>query len=76
MPTLREYIDALEALEREHGPLISVEKWMPAKGRHDAPIPVLAFVRKHTTIRGVGIPFFYHEPTDTLAQKGQALIRV
>ena len=76
MPTLREYIDALEALEREHGPLISVEKWMPAKGRHEAPIPVLAFVRKHTTIRGVGIPFFYHEPADGLASKGQPVIRV
>ena len=74
MPTLREYIDALEALEREHGPLISVEKWMPAKGRHEAPLPVLAFARKYDRAeRGAS---FYHEPTDTLAQKGQPVIRV
>ena len=38
-------IAALEELERKHGPLVSVEKWMPAKGRHEAPLPVTAFRR-------------------------------
>lgn len=76
MPTLCEYIAALQALEREHGPLISVEKWMPSKGRHVAPTPVLAFARKHSSIRGKELPFFFHEDTDTLASKGQPIIRV
>ena len=73
MPTLRDYIAALEDLERKHGPLVSVEKWMPAKGRHEAPFPVLAFKRRYDARNGV--PAFYHE-SDNPVQKGDVVIRV
>lgn len=73
MPTLGDYIAALQALEAVHGPLVSVEKWMPAKGRHEAPMPTLAHARKY--VRGDGQPAFYH-PTDNPVQKGDPVIRV
>ena len=37
------YIEMLQELIAEHGDL-EVEKWMPAKGRHEAPAPTLPSV--------------------------------
>ena len=45
MPTLREYIQALQALEEQYGPEVPVEKWMPATGRRAAPLPRPAHIR-------------------------------
>lgn len=73
MTTLREYINHLQALESEHGPLLQVEKWMPAKGRHPAPRPTLSYARTYPS-RG-GMPAFYHE-SDNPVQKGSPVIRV
>ena len=71
--TLSEYIECLQALEREHGGMLLVQKWMPAKGRHDAPLPKLAYARKFE--RG-GVPAFYNPAHDNEVQKGDPVIRV
>ena len=71
------YIELLQELIAEHGD-IEVEKWMPAKGRHEAPTPTLAHARKFVTHRDQhmgGIGSFYHE-TDNPNQKGAPVIRV
>lgn len=71
------YIEMMQELIRQHGDL-EVEKWMPAKGRHEAPAPTLAHVRKFVTHRDHhmgGIGSFYH-PTDNPNQKGDPVIRV
>lgn len=71
--TLGDYIKHLQDLAVVHGTMLDVEKWMPSKGRHEAPVPVLSYVRKYE--RG-GVPAFYHPPSDTPAQKGAPVIRV
>lgn len=71
------YIQLIQELIAQHGD-IEVEKWMPAKGRHEAPTPVIAFTRKFITHRDHhmgGIGSFYHE-TDNPNQKGDPVIRV
>lgn len=72
------YIEMLQELIAEHGDL-EVEKWMPAKGRHEAPPPFLAHRRKYATncvIAAGGIGSFYHPETDAPTQKGDPVIRV
>ena len=71
--TLDQYITILQDLRTQHGGLLDVQKWMPAKGRHEAPVPSLAYVRRHSTR---GVANFFHEATDTPAQKGAPVIRV
>lgn len=71
--TLGDYIKALQAIEAAEGPLVSVEKWMPAKGRHEAPPPVLANARRYERGRA---PAFYSEGHDNPTQKGQVVVRV
>jgi len=73
MPTLIDYIAQLERLRQVHGDLVSVEKWMPAKGRHEAPMPVATHARKYDARSGV--PAFYHD-SDNDVQKGDLVIRV
>lgn len=71
------YIQLIQELIAAHGD-IEVEKWMPAKGRHEAPAPALAFTRKFTTHRDHhmgGIGSFYHD-TDNPNQKGDPVIRI
>jgi hypothetical protein len=75
---LSQYIATLEALRQEHGDL-EVEKWMPAKGRHEAPDPVLAFRRRFATTRDTqagGVGSFYQPDHDNLTQKGDPVVRV
>lgn len=72
------YIEMLQELIAEHGDL-EVEKWMPAKGRHEAPAPHLAFRRKYATRRdhtAGGVGSFYHPETDASTQKGDPVIRI
>lgn len=71
------YVQLLQELIAQRGD-VEVEKWMPAKGRHEAPAPVLAHTRKFVTHRDHhmgGIGSFYHE-TDNPNQKGDPVIRV
>ena len=72
------YIEMLQELIAEHGDL-EVEKWMPAKGRHEAPAPKLAHRRRYAAPRDVhtgGVGSFFHEASDTEAQRGDPVIRV
>ena len=77
---LVEYIVALQRLADEHGGGLEVEKWMPAKGRHSAPTPELAYARRFDSRRG-GPPDtpptaqFYNKH-DNPVQKGAPVIRV
>ena len=70
---LSDYIRLLQAIEAKHGGFLEVAKWMPAKGRHSAPAPELAFVRSYHG--GGGLPAFYHE-SDNPVQKGGPVVRV
>lgn len=70
---LGDYIAALEALRKEVGDLVEVEKWMPAKGRHSAPEPKILYAR---TYERNGLPAFYDERFDNPVQKGAPVIRV
>lgn len=70
---LHEYIAALQALEVENGGMVEVEKWMPAKGRHSAPTPVLTYARKYER---AGLPQFYNPTYDNAVQKGDTVIRI
>lgn len=72
-----DYIEVIKELVAQHGNL-EIEKWMPAKGRHEAPAPTLAHTRKFVTHRDHhlgAIGSFYHE-TDNPNQKGDPVIRV
>jgi len=72
------YVEMLQELIAQHGDL-EVEKWMPAKGRHEAPAPFLAYRRKYAASRdhaAGGVGSFYHPETDTPSQKGDPVIRV
>lgn len=71
---LSEYITHLQTLAKEHGGMLEVEKWMPAKGRHSAPPPELAYSRKYPA--RAGLPAFFHEPTDNEVQRGTPVVRV
>ena len=75
--TLPEYIAILQKILAEHGPL-PVEKWMPSKGRHPAPAPIVAHRRRYGTRRAgeAQVPAFYHPEHDTQAQKGEAVVRI
>lgn len=73
MSTLGDYIAKLQALEKQVGSMVEVEKWLPAKGRHTAPDPCISYARRYSIRHSTA---FYHEPTDTPAQKGQMVIRV
>jgi len=72
------YIKRLQELRVEHGNL-PVEKWMPAKGRHNAPMPELAYQRLYDKKSGRGseelVKQFYH-CDDNPVQKGAPTIRV
>lgn len=73
-----DYIEVIKELVAQHGNL-EIEKWMPAKGRHEAPAPFLAHRRKYATNRdhaAGGVGSFYHPETDALTQKGDPVIRV
>ena len=73
MTMLIEYIAALQKLADEHGPTLDVEKWMPSKGRHEAPMPTLQHARRYER---AGVPQFYNPAHDNPAQKGDPVIRV
>jgi hypothetical protein len=72
------YIKRLQELRAEHGNL-PVEKWMPAKGRHSAPLPELAYQRRYDKPKGCSggelVGQFYH-CDDNPVQKGAPTIRV
>lgn len=76
--TLSEYIVRLQELEARHGGNLPVQKWMPAKGRHDAPTPMLANARTYPAKRGSEVPImaFFNEEHDTPAQRGDPVIRI
>lgn len=76
--TLSEYIVELQKLEREGHGNLPVQKWMPAKGRHNAPAPVVAFTRVWPAKRGTEDPSpqFFNEENDTPAQRGDPVIRI
>ena len=72
------YAKMILELVAKHGD-VEVEKWTPAKGRHEAPEPTLAFRRRYATSRDAavgGVGSFYHAGSDTPAQKGDPVIRV
>lgn len=73
---LSTYVRELRALLSQHGDL-EVEKWMPAKGRHEAPVPKVAYRRVFESSRGSieVVPQFYH-PDDNPVQCGDPVIRV
>lgn len=71
---LDDYIKYLELLRKTLGRGdVEVEKWMPAKGRHAAPAPAIAYARRHQ--RG-DVPAFYNPPHDNEVQKAHAVIRI
>ena len=77
-PTLDEYIAKLCKLRELHGGSIEVEKWLPAKGRHPAPDPQLAYKRRYNkkgSSEECGIPQFYHVD-DNDVQRGDPVIRI
>jgi len=79
---LSEYIRALQHLEAAHGGSLDVQKWLPAKGRHDAGVPALAYKRAYDRSGarlfddGHGVPHFYNPEHDNPVQKGDPVIRV
>lgn len=71
---LDDYIAMLQLLRKTAGRGdIEVEKWMPTKGRHTAPLPALAHARKFE--RG-GVPAFYNPPHDNEVQKAHLVVRI
>ena len=72
-PLLFDYIAELQSIAAQHGN-IPVEKWLPAKGRHGAPAPRIAYRRNYP--RGQQrTPAFWNEH-DTEAQRGEMVVRI
>mgnify|MGYP001561854595 CR=1 FL=1 len=74
--TLDAYIEELLKLRSQHGGTLRVQKWMPAKGRHGAPIPVLAHERTYDKHPDHGGAAFFNAEHDNPVQKGDPVIRV
>lgn len=70
------YIASLQFLLERFGDL-DVEKWLPARGRHTAPSPTVAYTRRFDSTRGAVevVPQFWHHD-DNPVQKGDPVIRV
>lgn len=76
--TLGDYIALLQSLANTGVPLDTpVQKWLPARGRHDAPAPGVAFVWEKD-VKGVKLhhPLRFWEEHDGADQKGPLVIRV
>ena len=76
--TLDEYIAKLQALREMYGGDIPVNRWSPAKARHSAPDPYLAFTKKIPVGPKVmhSIPAFWQQGFDAPNEKGDPVIRV
>lgn len=72
-PSLADYIQELQLILQTHGNL-PVEKWLPARGRHGAPTPQIAYRRNYP--RGQQkTPAFWNQH-DTEAQRGEPVVRI
>jgi len=76
--TLDEYIAHLCKLRDEHGGQLEVQKWLPAKGRHAAPVPVIAYKRTYDKKGSAGevSPQFYNKEHDNPVQRGEPVVRI
>lgn len=74
--TLHEYIAELQVMRDKHGGNILVQKWSAAKGRHNAPLPKVAYtICKKAGHAVIHVPAFWSEH-DHPDQKGFPVIRL
>lgn len=76
--TLDEYMAALARLREQVGGQVLVQKWMPSKGRHHAPMPHIAHgkVLDGQKVKGVPIAGQFWQTQDGPSCKGPLVIRV
>lgn len=77
--TLDDYIRHLQALRELMPGDTSIQKWLPSKGRHQAPIPTVAFAKTFPPFgseRRKAVGQFWHEFFDLPGEQGIRCIRV
>lgn len=80
--TLDQYIDGLIKLRAANpgSGSLPVEKWLPSKGRHAAPLPVIAYRLARKILNGqrtMMLPTaFWQEGHDKPEDRGEAVIRI
>lgn len=80
--TLDQYIEELIQLRAQHPGSGSwpVEKWMPSKGRHTAPLPAIAYRLARRICHGQRVmmqpPAFWQPGHDRPEDQGDAVIRI
>ena len=77
--TLDEYIKHLQALRELLPGDTPVQKWLPAKGRHNAPVPTVAFAKTFRAVgsdRRVAVGQFWQDHFDLPNEQGHRCVRV
>ena len=80
--TLDEYIAQLQALQKEYGGDLLVQKWQPSKGRHNAPRPKIAHEVVYEFSAGgkvktaLRIPQFWDGRYDPENKRGARVVRI
>lgn len=73
---LDSYIARLEELRSVYGGGVLVQKWLPSKGRHNAPKPGVAFPVSRDIGKGFTTNQFWSKDHDPEDRKGPPVIRV